>query len=112
MHTSFRNIKTEAFELYEDVTDPAPTLSSFGVSRLDSSSNAIAATLGDPEWVNAIGRIKTIVMVDATNASTVTIAHHETSDPEVINFSAVDDMVMLMWTGTEWVTIKRSGATV
>ena len=65
----------------------------------------VTATLPDGFRV---GQIKTIVMTDATTASTVSVTHHETSDPEVGTFDAMDETWALMWTGTEWVTIKAT----
>jgi hypothetical protein len=72
---------------------------------IDSSSNAVNATLGDGRY---IGQILMIVMEDSTNSSTVSVAHHETSDPEVGTFATVDETWVLMWTGTEWSTLKAS----
>lgn len=79
------------------------------VTEIDSSAGAVTATLGS---ATTVGHIKTIVMTDATNSSTVSVTNHETSDPEVITFNAVDETAVLMWTGTEWITLKLSGATV
>ena len=106
LHTSVDNIEVKEFGVYENVTAASPTLKTFGVSRLDSTSTAITATLPDcGELLNAVGRIKTIVMVEASNSSTVSISHHQTSDPEVATFDAVDETGVFMWTGTEWITL-------
>lgn len=78
-------------------------------TQLDSSSAAIAGTLADG---SVIGQKKFIVMTDATNSSTVSIAHHETSDPEVATFDAVDEFLELVWTGTEWATVKATATFV
>ena len=86
----------------ETVTTAAPALSITGSSVIDSSSNAVDATLAAGTY---IGQIKTIVMTDASNSSTVSIANHQTSDPEVATFDAVDETGVFMWTGTEWVTL-------
>lgn len=85
------------------------TLSSEGVTLIDSSGGAVTGTLGNGYYR---GQEKTIIMTDATNSSTVSVTNHETSDPEVITFAAVDDTARLLWTGTEWITIVLSGATV
>lgn len=77
-------------------------LNSHGITLLDSSSNAINATLDAGQYP---GQRKTIVMTEASNSSTVSITSHQTSDPEVATFDAVDETLELMWTGTEWVTI-------
>jgi len=97
-------------QIQETVTAASPTLLHWGVTFLDSSSTAITATLGS--GTSATGLLKTIVMTNASSSSTVSVTNHETSDPEVITFAAVDDTAVLMWTGTEWITIKLSGATV
>jgi hypothetical protein len=73
-----------------------------GSASIDSSGGAVSATLGDGYF---IGQIKTIVMTDASHSSTVSITHHETSDPEVATFDAVDETGVFMWSGTEWITI-------
>jgi len=90
----------------ETLTVAAPTLLSTGVSLLDSTSNAVDGTLGSGF---SRGDIKTIVMTEASNSSTVSVTNHETSDPEVFTFADVDDTLVLMWTGTEWITIANSG---
>lgn len=71
-------------------------------TKIDSSGGAVTATLGAGDY---IGQTHTIVMTDAANASTVSITNHETSDPEVYNFDAVDETLVVLWTGTEWVTL-------
>lgn len=89
----------------ETVTTGSPTLQSWGFTKIDSSGGAITGTLGSGSF---IGQIKTIVMTDATTSSTVSATNHETSDPEVATFDAVDETWILMWTGTEWITIKAT----
>ena len=86
----------------ETVTTASPTLAVYGSTSIDSSSNAVDGTLGSGEF---IGQIKTIVMTNAANSSTISITNHQTSDPEVATFDAVDETGVFMWTGTEWVTI-------
>ncbi len=93
----------------DNLTAAAPALQPSGASRLNTTDRAVDATLGVG---GEIGSIKTIVMIQASNSSTVSVAAHESSDPEVITFTAVDDTAVLMWTGTEWITIKLSGASV
>ena len=86
----------------EALTTTAPALSPFGSSSLDSTANAVDGTLAAGTY---IGQVKVIVMTEASNSSTVTIANHVTSDPEVATFNAVDETGVFMWTGTEWATI-------
>lgn len=98
----------EATDNGETVTAASPTLSTTRASKLDSTSNAITATLGSGDYV---GQIKTIVMTNASNSSTVSVTNHVTSDPEVFTFDAVDEYLVLMWTGTEWVTVAGDATT-
>ena len=44
-------------------------------------------------------------MSDDTTSSTVSITNHQTSDPEVATFDAVDETWVGMWSGTEWITL-------
>lgn len=95
----------EIVQTQETVTTASPTLKAYGASSIDSTSNAVNATLGSGQ---AIGTMKVIVMTEASNSSTVSITNHETSDPEVATFDAVDEYWLGMWTGTEWVTISNT----
>lgn len=83
------------------LTTAAPAIVPGSVNTLDSTAAAVDATLADD---TVIGRQTRIVMTEASNSSTVTIAHHETSDPEVATFDAVDEYLVLEWAGTEYVT--------
>lgn len=84
------------------LTTVAPAIVPGTVNTIDSNANAVDATLADD---TVIGRQTKIVMTEASNSSTVTIASHETSDPEVATFNAVDEYLVLEWSGTEYVTI-------
>ena len=87
----------------EALTTATPAVSlATGSSTIDSTANAVDATLAAGTY---IGQIKTIVMTEASNSSTVSIANHQTSDPEVATFDAVDETGVFLWSGTEWVTI-------
>ena len=86
----------------ETITADAQTVTPYGVTRLDSTSNKVDCTLGSAE---RIGTIKTIVMIEASNSSIVVITNHATEDAEQATFNAVDETGVFMWTGTEWVTI-------
>jgi hypothetical protein len=88
----------------ETVTAASPTLSMKRCTKIDSTSNAVNATLGSGQY---IGQIKVIVMIEASNASTVTVTNHNLSDGEVFDFKAVDAVLVLMWIGTEWITLKE-----
>lgn len=88
--------------LEEDIIVVDGTLSQWGTSRLNSADSGVTSYLPSGSY---IGQIKTIVMIDATNCSGVTIIHHQTSDPEIAVFDAVDETGVFLWTGTEWITL-------
>jgi len=76
-------------------------------ASFDTTNNAIAATLGSGTF---IGQQQLLVLeTDGGNDATLTVTNHETSDPGVFTFADVDDALVLMWTGTEWITIANSG---
>lgn len=89
----------------EIVTSGFPTLKHWGVTKLNSAAGAITAILPDGQYA---GEIKTIVMTDASNPSTVSATHHDTSDPQVAIFNDVDDIWVLIWTGMRWATLKAT----
>lgn len=93
----------------ETVTTGSPTLATYGSTNIDSSGGAVTGTLGSPDLTTAaVGQLKTIVMTDATTSSTISITNHETSDPEVATFDAVDEYWLGVWTGTEWATVSAT----
>lgn len=87
----------------------AGAASIWGVTILNSASAAANATLAAGE---VIGQRKLFVMSDASNSSTVTVAAHVTSSPEVFTFAQVGDTLELVWNGTNWATLANAGATV
>jgi hypothetical protein len=89
-------------EPVQALTTDSSTVNVYGATTIDSTSNKVDCTLGSGTF---IGQIKTIVMIEASNASDVSITNHQTSDPEVALFDAVDETGVFMWTGTEWITI-------
>ena len=89
----------------ETTTSNIP-LSHWQHTTLNPSGAAFPCTLGDGKYV---GQIKTISRIGGgTNQANVNILHHETSDPEVARFDADDEYIMLLWTGTEWITVVNS----
>jgi len=91
----------------EVVTTGSPALITKGITRLNSTTGAITAILAD--GVN-IGDRKIIYMHNSStvNSSTVTIANHATSDPEVATFDADYEYLELEWNGTDWTTIANT----
>lgn len=89
----------------ETVTAAAPALTTEGLTLIDSTSNAVDGTLADGTYT---GQTKKIVMINASNSSTVTVAKHETSDPEVFTFDAVGEYLSLIWDGAEWDTVTKT----
>jgi len=105
-------VRDSDFNDEEETATGTFTVSGFiPATLIDSSGGAVTGTLGT-NTIIPTGFIKTIVMTNASNSSTVSVTNHETSDPEVITFAAVDDTAILLFTGSEWITIKLSGATV
>lgn len=96
-------------ERTESLTAAAPALHTFGLSELDSTSNAVDGTLANGTF---IGQIKIIRMTEASNSSTITIANHTTSDPEVATFNALGEELILMWAGTQWHTVSATATFV
>jgi hypothetical protein len=91
------------------LTIAAPAIVPGSVNKIDSGTQAVDATLADD---TVIGRQTKIVMTEASNSSTLTIASHETNDAEVATFDAVDEYLVLEWSGTEYVTIKATATFV
>ena len=91
------------------LTSAAPAIVPGSVNTIDSTAAAVDATLADD---TVIGRETYIVMSEASNSSTVSIAHHVTSDPEVATFDAVDETLTLKWNGTEYETIHATATFV
>jgi hypothetical protein len=81
------------------------------VTEIYSTVGAVNATLGNGSQE---GQIKIIhhSAVGLLNGGTVTVINHETSDPEVFTFSNRSDTLVLMWIGTQWITLKHSGVTI
>jgi hypothetical protein len=100
-NTAYISDGTNSWES-EIITADGATLNTGGYTDLDSTSNKLDST--QPNGTT-IGQTKTIVMSEASNASDVSITKHQTSDPEVCTFNAVDETGVFMWTGTEWITI-------
>jgi len=97
---------------FVDVTETitaSGALSLIVPTLLNSAAGAIAGTLADG---TTVGQKKYISMSNAANSSTVSIAKHVTSNPEVATFDAVDEYLELVWTGNEWETIKATATFV
>lgn len=91
------------------LTTAAPAATPGAVHTIDSTDNAVDVTLAAD---TVIGRQTGFVMTEASNSSTVTVAVHAVEDAEVFTFDAVDETLVLMWTGTEYVTIKASATSI
>ena len=77
----------------EEPLTAAGAASTFGVTLMNSASAAVNVTLADGVQ---IGQQKLFVMTDASNSSTITVAHHVTSDPEVFTCAQVGDTLLLL----------------
>lgn len=90
----------------DDSATGTVALQPWGYSRLNSSAGAVTATLPNG---GEIGSQKVITMSNSSNSSTVRVTNHETSDPEDFTFDSTEDMLVLMWEGSQWITIANSG---
>ena len=79
---------------------------------LDVDDPAANVTITIPDGLE-IGQTVMIVTSSNSESKTITasVTHHTTSDPEAGTLSTVDQYVLLMWTGTEWVTIAGDWST-
>jgi hypothetical protein len=104
-HSTFVQGVQNKFYTAEVVTADA-TLALDRPTILNGSVGTAAHTLGGGSY---IGQKKYITMlVDETNAHTVSITNHVTEDPEVATFNAIDEFLEAVWTGTEWDTIRAT----
>jgi len=103
--------------LDKTVSTDATTLETYGVTSINSIDNKVDSTLPDGDFV---GQIKIIVMINATNPSDITVTHHDnvvgeppnsgvpTGDGEIALFNDTGEVWILMWTGTEWTTLRAT----
>lgn len=82
------------------------TLSTKGTSLLYSADGAVTATLPDGDEP---GTMKVIINTHTANTNTVSVTHHETSDPEIFSFDDVNQILVLQWNGSKWTTISNQG---
>jgi hypothetical protein len=78
-------------------------------SAIDTTAGAIAITLADGRRV---GDVKNIEMTVDNGDAVLTVAKHRTTSPEVFTFGEAGDKLLLMWTGSVWVTLENVGVTV
>lgn len=93
---------------YDTVDTAAPTLPPWGLTRLDTSSNDITATLPDGL---AQGVYKTITISDQTSSAgggtTVTITNHEDGAATVHTYKNLNDHVTYQWVNGVWVDVVK-----
>lgn len=93
----------------------ANALQAFGNTKITmgASTAATVAVLGSPAaGASAVGQKKLIVRTDGNvGACAISVSNHETSDPEVFTFTAADEYLLLVWTGTEWATLAGTATT-
>jgi len=74
-------------------------------TNLDSSLGVVAGTLGGGSFV---GQLKHVTMTDASNASTLVITSHEFGLNFTYQLDALNQYVLLSWSGREWTEIKST----
>ena len=92
----------------ETISTDAENLRVYNRTELDTTSGALAGTLGDGTYD---GQIKIIEMTVDGGDYTLTVTNHITSPSEVFTFNDVGDYLILMWSGDDWVTIANNGVT-
>ena len=91
------------------------TIQPFGNTKITAGSDLadVIAVLGSPAGgASAVGQKKLIVRTDANGGDgiDIQISNHETEDDEIIRFTAADQYIYLVWTGTEWATLKMTAS--
>ena len=104
--TGSSNEVTEVTDTESETKASDGNARTWGITLIDSNAGARAITLPDGEYT---GQQKRVGMSEASNASTLSVTHHETSDPEVFTFNATTDYLILEWDGTDWGTVKNRG---
>jgi polygalacturonase len=79
-----------------------------GMHIISSAAGEIAGALGDG---TAVGQRVTFVCKTAGNNIDITVAHHVTTDPEVIRLDTAKEWVELVWDGSDWVETGGNGQT-
>ena len=87
----------------DDLATGTVTLQPWGSSRLDTTSAPVTATLPDG---GEIGSQKTITMVSGNNEASISVTSHETGSPTSFSFTSVNDKLILVWGGSQWVTVR------
>lgn len=90
----------------QNLTTDASTVTPYGFTTINSASNKVDCTL--PDGVSD-GQFKLVTMNNATNASDMTVTHHDLGDGGSYTFDAVDEAVLLQWTYNEWVEVGTFG---
>lgn len=85
-----------------NVTADLVTYAGSDLYIISSNTAGITGTFADG---TVVGEIVTFVCKVAGNNIDITVEHHVTSDPEVIQLNAAKDLVSLVWDGTDWVEI-------
>ncbi len=88
------------------VTATVATLTDARYYIFNSSGGAITATLADG---TTVGEVVILACKVAGNDIDVTVAHHVTSDPEVIKLDTAKEYAWLIWDATDWVEIDVNG---
>ena len=76
------------------------------VPTLFNTAATPVVSLGSGTYV---GQFKLITCSVAGATGVVSVTLHATSDPELFQFDAVDEAILLIWTGTEWATVLNVG---
>ncbi len=100
---------TFAGGVIQDVNIVTADLTNFdphGTHIISSNTAPITGALADG---TVVGQRVAFVCKVAGNNIDITVAHHVTSDPEVIRLDTAKEWVELLWDGTDWVEVSGNG---
>jgi hypothetical protein len=100
----FNQVIQDVNRIAADITN----FQAFGTHIIDSSGGAITGALADG---TVIGQTVRFVCKTAGNNIDISVAHHVTSDPEVIRLNTAKEWVELIWDSVDWVEVGGSGQT-
>lgn len=89
---------------FEDLTAVAPACATSGESRLDATSNAVAATLAAGD---AVFQRKLVRVTNISNAVTLAVTSHDMGVTATYTMTVVGQYVLLEWNGLNWTEIAK-----
>jgi len=100
---------TQFLDANYEILTAAGACHTYGITEITSAAGAMAITLANG---TATGQRKTFHFITDGGDVTLTVAQHETSNPEVFTFATAGNYLVLEWAYTKWVTMKNFGVSV